>query len=836
MTVTTSAPSGGGEAAVPPEDLVSLTIDGIEISVPKGTLVIRAAELLGIEIPRFCDHPLLDPVGACRQCIVEVEGQRKPMASCTITCTDGMVVRSQFTSPVAEKAQRGVMELLLINHPLDCPVCDKGGECPLQNQAMQVGEADTRFEGRKRTFEKPVPISTQVLLDRERCVLCARCTRFSNQVAGDPMIELIERGALQQVGTGEGDPFESYFSGNTIQICPVGALTSAAYRFRSRPFDLVSSPSVCEHCAGGCATRTDHRRGKVMRRMAADDPEVNEEWICDKGRFGFRYAQRPDRLTTPLVRNADGVLEPASWPEALEAAARGLSAARGRAGVLAGGRLTVEDAYAYAKFARVALDTNDIDFRARVHSAEEADFLAAQVAGRGRDLDGTGLTYTTLEKAPAVLLVGFESEEEAPGVFLRLRKAHRKHGQRTFSLATHVTRGLEKAGGTLLPAAPGTEPDWLDALASGADLDGDGARAAEALRAPGAVILVGERLAAVPGGLTAAVRAAGATGARLGWIPRRAGERGAVEAGALPSLLPGGRPATDPRAREETAAVWGVRELPQRYGRDTGQIVAAAATGELAALVVAGVEVADLPDPVAARAALDAVGFLVSLELRPSEVTDRADVVFPVAAVAEKPGAFLNWEGRARLFEAALKPEQMTRRLPPSDARVLHMLADALDVHFALPDLRAVRAELERLGGWDGTYAAGPRESARPVPRPGDGEAVLAGHRLLLDQGRLQDGDEALAGTRHAAVARLSAATAAETGVKDGDELTVTGPAGTVSLPLRVTEMPDRVVWLPLNSTGGGVLADTGSRPGTLVRIGPAEPADAAPATPEVHA
>jgi NADH-quinone oxidoreductase subunit G len=862
VTVTTNAPSGGGEAVVPPEDLVSLTIDGIEISVPKGTLVIRAAELLGIEIPRFCDHPLLDPAGACRQCIVEVEGQRKPMASCTITCTDGMVVRSQLTSPVAEKAQRGVMELLLINHPLDCPVCDKGGECPLQNQAMQVGDPDTRFEGRKRTFEKPVPVSTQVLLDRERCVLCARCTRFSNQIAGDPMIELIERGALQQVGTGEGDPFESYFSGNTIQICPVGALTSAAYRFRSRPFDLVSSPSVCEHCAGGCATRTDHRRGKVMRRMAGDDPEVNEEWICDKGRFGFRYAQQTDRLTTPLVRNADGVLEPASWPEALAAAARGLGAARGRAGVLTGGRLTVEDAYAYAKFARVALDTNDIDFRARVHSSEEADFLAAQVAGRGRDLDGTGLTYTALEKAPAVLLVGFESEEEAPGVFLRLRKAHRRHGQRVFSLATHATRGLAKAGGTLLPAAPGTETEWLRALApqgpgaergpdeggrgeAGLDergldergLDHDGTAAARALREAGAVIIVGERLAGVPGGLTAATRAATATGARLCWIPRRAGERGAVEAGALPSLLPGGRPATDPRARAETAALWGVSELPHRYGRDTGQIIEAAATGELGALLVAGVEVADLPDPVRARTALDEVGFLVSLELRPSEVTDRADVVFPVAAVAEKPGTFLNWEGRARLFEASLKPEQMTRRLAPSDARVLHMLADEL-AHagggarpgLALPGLGAVRGELDRLGGWDGPRAVEPLEPARPVPRPGDGEAVLAGHRLLLDQGRLQEGDEALAGTRHAAVARLSATTAAQTGVKDGEGLAVTGPAGTVTLPLSVTAMPDRVVWLPLNSTGGGVLADTGSAPGTLVRIGPAEPATVAAA------
>lgn len=832
MTVTTSSPSGGGEAAVPPEDLVTLTIDGVEISVPKGTLVIRAAEQLGIEIPRFCDHPLLDPAGACRQCIVEVEGQRKPMASCTITCTDGMVVKTQLTSPVAEKAQHGVMELLLINHPLDCPVCDKGGECPLQNQAMSHGNPESRFDGKKRTYEKPVPISTQVLLDRERCVLCARCTRFSNQIAGDPMIEMVERGALQQIGTGEGDPFESYFSGNTIQICPVGALTSAAYRFRSRPFDLVSSPSVCEHCSGGCATRTDHRRGKVMRRLAAEDPEVNEEWMCDKGRFGFRYAQQRDRLQTPLVRNAEGELEPASWPEALQIAAQGLLASRGRTGVLTGGRLTVEDAYAYSKFTRVALDTNDIDFRARVHSAEEADFLAARVAGRGHDLGGAsgphagdGVTYSSLEKAPAVLLVGFESEEEAPGVFLRLRKAWRTHGQRTFALATHATRGLEKAGGTLLPAAPGTETEWLDALASGVGLEGDGARAAEALRTEGAVIVVGERLAGVEGGLTAAVRIATATGARLVWIPRRAGERGAVEAGALPSLLPGGRPATDPRAREEVAAVWGVAALPHRYGRDTGEIVEAAATGELQALLVAGVEVADLPDPARARAALAEAGFVVSLELRPGEVTALADVVLPVAAVVEKAGAFLNWEGRVRTFESALKPEQMTRPLPPTDARVLQMLADAMDVHLGLPDLRTVRAELERLGTWDGPRATEPLRTAGALPRPAAGEAVLAGHRLLLDQGLLQQGDEALAGTRHAAHARLSAATAVEVGVEDGDLIAVTGTAGTVELPLNVTEMPDRVVWLPLNSAGGGVASDTGALPGSLVRIGPAAPA-----------
>ena len=302
------------------DTLVTVTIDGYEVSVPKGTLVIRAAEQLGIAIPRFCDHPLLDPVGACRQCLVEIatpdrEGNLRPMpkpqASCTIPVSPGMVVKTQMSSAVADKAQQGIMEFLLMNHPLDCPICDKGGECPLQNQAMSNGRPEARFDGEKRTYPKPLPISSQVLLDRERCVLCARCTRFSDQVAGDPFIELLERGALQQVGIYEEQPFESYFSGNTIQICPVGALTSTAYRFRARPFDLVSTPSACEHCASGCSQRTDHRRNRVMRRLAGEDPAVNEEWTCDKGRFAFSYASADDRLTHPLVRR-DGQLVPAS--------------------------------------------------------------------------------------------------------------------------------------------------------------------------------------------------------------------------------------------------------------------------------------------------------------------------------------------------------------------------------------------------------------------------------------------------------------------------------------------------------------------------------------------
>ena len=377
----------GTEQAV---ELITCVIDGFEVTVPKGTLVIRAAEKLGIQIPRFCDHPLLAPAGACRQCLVDIEinGRAfpKPQASCTIPVENGMIVKTQLTSPVADKAQKGVMELLLINHPLDCPVCDKGGECPLQNQAMSSGRSESRFEGVKRTFEKPVAISSQVLLDRERCVLCARCTRFSEQIAGDPFITLNERGALQQVGIYEDEPFDSYYSGNTVQICPVGALTGTSYRFRARPFDLVSTNSACEHCASGCSMRTDVRRGKTVRRLAGEDADVNEEWNCDKGRWAFKYEVAKNRITVPMIRDTSGQLQEVSWPEALAAAASGLKNAR--AGVLVGGRATIEDAYGYSKFARVTLNTNNIDFRARSHSSEELDFLAsASLNATYKDID-----------------------------------------------------------------------------------------------------------------------------------------------------------------------------------------------------------------------------------------------------------------------------------------------------------------------------------------------------------------------------------------------------------------------------------------------------------------
>lgn len=818
MTATVRTDTSG----VMPADLVSVTIDGTTVSVPAGTLLIRAAELIGIQIPRFCDHPLLEPVGACRQCLVEVDGQRKPVASCTMAVSDGMVAHTQLSSTAAEKAQRGVMELLLINHPLDCPVCDKGGECPLQNQAMSTGSAESRFDGVKRTFPKPIPLSTAVLLDRERCVLCARCTRFSQQIAGDPFIELLDRGALQQVGTAQAAPLDSYFSGNTVQICPVGALTGTSYRFRARPFDLVSSPNVCEHCASGCAQRTDHRRGKVLRRLAGDDPQVNEEWNCDKGRWAFAYATEPDRLTTPLVRGSDGELAPASWSQALAVAARGLAAAGPNTGVLVGGRVTMEDAYAYSKFARLVLGTNDIDMRARIHSAEEADFLAARVAGQGLTVG-----YDDLEAAPVVLLAGFEPEEESPIVYLRLRKAARKRGLPIYALAAYASRGVERMSATLLPTVPGAEPHVFEAIRAGGPqsrettgANVDSIRLVELsrlLRQPGAVIMVGERLAGIPGALSAVARLADDTGAALAWVPRRAGERGAIEAGALPGLLPGGRPLCDPEARRQVHQVWG-GEVPAATGRDTDGILYAAT--ELGALVVGGVELADLPDPAAALAAVRAAPFVVSLELRRSEVTDCADVVFPVASAMEKAGTFLTWEGRPRAFAAALGESTVRRTAAPlSDQRVLHTLAAEMGTPLGLPDATAARAELAGLGAWNGSPAPAPAHLPHPVTRPGPGTAVLAGWRQLLDAGRMQDGEPNLAGTAHPAVLRLSAATAAEIGAADGEPVTVATEHGALTLPLVITEMPDRVVWVPLHAPGHPVHAALATHPGGVVQL-----------------
>ena len=782
MTITTGTTS---DVAVP-EPTVAVIIDGVEIAVPKGTLVIRAAELLGIEIPRFCDHPLLDPVAACRACLIEVEGMPKPQPACAQVVSDGMVIRTQQSSEIARLAQEGVMEFLLLNHPLDCPVCDKGGECPLQNQAMSIGRPESRFTEDKRTFDKPINVSAQILLDRERCVSCARCTRFAEQIAGDPMIELLERGAQQQVGTADDQPFDSYFSGNTVQICPVGALTSAAYRFRSRPFDLVSVPTTCEHCASGCSLRTDYRRGVVTRRLAWDDPAVNEEWNCDKGRFAFTY-QNHGRIEYPLIRE-NGELRVASWPEAVEVAAMALKAATSSA-VLVGGRSTVEDAYAYARFARVNLGTDNIDFRVRATSDEEYQFLVAHVAGSPIDV-----SYEHLESAPAVLLVAFEPEDESPIVFLRLRKAA-KNGVRIASVGAVRSRGSEKVAAEMVWARPGSEAAALNALP--ADL-------VEQLSAPGAVILVGERAASSAGTLSAVSALAQRTGAALAWVPRRAGERGALDAGALAGLLPSGRPLSDATARADVTQVWGVE--PPAPGLAGEALLSAAAAGDIDAFVVGAVELADYPDPDRARAALAAAGTVIALATHHSEVTERADIVFPVAVVTEKSGTFIDWEGRPRPFTQALRDA-----LTSSDAAVLAMIADALGTP-APRTVAQLRSELGAIGPWRGSRPAAPA-TASGVDANG---TVLATWRQLLDSGLMQSDEPHLAATARPTVAMVSARTAAQLGTEN---VTVHGPRGSVTVPVQVADVHDDVVWLPMNSPGCHIYTELGAGYGDSVRV-----------------
>ena len=772
----------GTEQAV---ELITCVIDGFEVTVPKGTLVIRAAEKLGIQIPRFCDHPLLAPAGACRQCLVDIEinGRAfpKPQASCTIPVENGMIVKTQLTSAVADKAQKGVMELLLINHPLDCPVCDKGGECPLQNQAMSSGRSESRFEGVKRTFEKPVAISSQVLLDRERCVLCARCTRFSEQIAGDPFITLNERGALQQVGIYEDEPFDSYYSGNTVQICPVGALTGTSYRFRARPFDLVSTNSACEHCASGCSMRTDVRRGKTLRRLAGEDADVNEEWNCDKGRWAFKYEVAKNRITVPMIRDASGQLQEASWPEALAAAASGLKNAR--AGVLVGGRATVEDAYGYSKFARVTLNTNNIDFRARSHSNEELDFLASAPLNA---------TYKDIDKADQVVLISFEPEDESPIVFLRIYKQTHKRAIKVTSIAPFASRGTQKLNAKLIKTATGNEVAAISAL--------DGLTAKS-------VILVGERAAETTGALSAVIKLVNDSGAKLGWIPRRAGEKGAIAAGALPNLLPGNRPITDASARVDIATAWNIDSLPSEVGMSSNEII----NSDLQAVLIGGVDPMDISADAKIKLAKK---FVVSLEIRQSDITDIASVVLPVAAVVEKSGSFMDWQGSARNFEAAV--EQSLNR---SDVRILSMLADEIGKPINLATVKSARNEFESIGNWDGSKNSMKPVAAASVINANGDEAVLNSWRNLLDKGSMQDGEDNLAGTARKSIVVISSARAKALGVSENDLVRVSNDYGAVTLPCSINDIEDSSVWLPRNSQSSQLIRNLGTVSNSIVKV-----------------
>jgi NADH-quinone oxidoreductase subunit G len=813
-----------------PVDEVTLRIDGQEITVPKGTLMIRAAEQLGIIVPRFCDHPLLDPVGACRQCVVEVEGMPKPMMACTTTVMPDAVVRTHLTSEMARKAQEGTLEFLLINHPLDCPMCDKGGECPLQDQALKHGANTSRFVDQKRRYDKPVAVSQQVLLDRERCVLCARCTRFSEQISGDPFIELFERGALEQVAIYEDEPYESYFSGNVIQICPVGALTSTDYRFKARPFDVVTTPSVCDHCSAGCTLTVQSRRGTIQRQLARTNMAVNEAWNCDKGRFGYHHLTAAQRLTAPQVRDG-ATLTDTDWTTALLRAVAALQAAQeagpGRVAVLTGSRMADEDAYLAGKYARTVLGTDDLDARTRFAPPQETDEVLALL---GRDT----ATYADVEHAPVIVVAGLDPEEEVPILHLRLRKAWRAHTARIVVVGPALG-SLAELTWRHVPTAPGAEAAALRALAD----PGASGELLDALRgADVPVVLVGERAGA--GAIPAGATLAAAVGGKVGYVPRRAGARGAIEAGLLAGALPGGRRLEDPADRAEIEAIWGA-PLPAERGRDLEAILTDAAAGRIDVLHLIGVDLArDAASPELARAALKRVKTVIAQDLAATEtVRDHADVVFPAAGTQERAGSRTNWEGRTQRFARAVDAPGLVQE----DWEILVQLAALLGHDLGVNDLDGVRGELERLGvrstphAWPTPAGTDPAAGDEPAGAAGDESAAAAGdgltllaRPLLLDRGTMLTGADDLLATARAATATLAAADAAALGVADGDHVELAGGGHTLTLPVRVAaDLVAGVVLVPSNSTEVPAAALAGRDGDGRVTVAPVTATDDVP-------
>ena len=780
--------------------MVTLMIDGKEVTVPKGTMIIRAAEQVGVEIPRFCDHPYLEPAGACRQCYVQIEGQPKLATSCTVAVAPGMVVTTQNTSEPVRQAQVANLEFLLLNHPLDCPVCDRGGECPLQDQALAFGPGESRFTEAKRTYPKPIPMSPLIGLDRERCVLCARCTRFCDQISGDRFLELYARGAGERVAIAAGEDLRSPFSGNVVQICPVGALTATPYRFVARPFDLTSVDSVCRHCSAGCAVRVDQRRGEVVRVLARENPDVNDAWICDKGRFAFQHDDAAGRLTTPLVR--DHGLEPTSFGEALTAVA---DACRGaRVGVITGGRLLDEDAYALSKLARIVLRTNDVDHRRAPHGG-----AAELVGATGAD----AVTYRDVERASVIVVAGLDAEQEVPILHLRLRKAA-KRSARIVVVASRRTRLHDVAEHVLV--GPGAQAAALAAIAAGTDAEGVGAALAAA--GEGGVVLAGARLAEHEGAADAALAVARAHGARFAWVPRRAGDHGALRAGVHPALGPGGRRLDVAQERAELEAVWGP-VMVQEPGRDATEILRGAANHELDVLYLVGVDpLRDAPDGALARRALQNVPTVIVQSLELGDLEPFASVFLPAASFLEREGHVSDWEGRSQ----RVRPLRTSAGISRPDWEIFAGLAAASGGDLGFDTLDELHEEMARL--WS------PREVAiDPAPTSTslvpDG-LTLTTYHLLIDEGRMSEGaDEVKAALQEPAFAEMHPSDASAAGLADGLRVRLRTAAGEAVAGLRVTEhIAPGTVFVPFNQPG---LATNTLLSGSFFTAVEVEPADA---------
>jgi NADH-quinone oxidoreductase subunit G len=670
-----------------------------------------------------------------------------------------MVVDTE--SPGTKKAQDGVLEFLLINHPLDCPVCDKGGECPLQDNAYAYGPGESRFVDEKRHFEKPIAISDLVVLDRERCILCDRCTRFARDVAGDPLIHFLQRGGQTEVNTFPDHPFASYFSGNTVQICPVGALTASSYRFKARPWDVEKDESTCTSCSVGCRITVESSRNHVLRRQGVDLDPVNWGWLCDKGRFDFQAGESEARLGAPMKRSG-GELAPTGWSDALTAAAAALKGDPAKIGVIGGARLTNEAAYAWAKLAKGVVGTDNVD-------CQLGDGLPPEVV--------FGLPRATIDDAccegGTVLLLGPDLKEELPVLFLRLRDAVLEHGVKVVELTPQATSMTPLAAASLRyrPGEAGAVAQALGGHFGGAQpIDGDLAAARELLTAADHLTIVLGRPSLAESAATivdaVAALAAGFPAAHVLTVLRRANVHGALDMGLSPGLLPGHVTLDD--GREWFSSSW--RTVPSRAGLDAAGILTAAANGELDTLVLLGADpIADFPDHDLARRALVGAGTVIAVDTHRNASVDQADVVLAAAGPAEVGGTTTNLEGRVLTLAQKVTPPGTAR----ADWQLAAELAFRLGADLGLESLEGIWDEIERLAP---SYAG---LTADLVARAADRDGVL----MPLDENQLADLEGArvtIASQRHGIDAgSAAAATAAAAAASDDERDASMAEAGT---------------------------------------------------------
>jgi NADH-quinone oxidoreductase subunit G len=761
---------------------ITFVVDGVAVTAPEGAMLVDAAKLGDVEIPVFCYEPKLgDPVGACRMCLVEIEGIPKLQTACSTPVRDGMVVYTQTDR--VNTAQEAVVEFLLINHPLDCPVCDKGGECPLQDIAMGWGPGRNRFTDPKRHFQKPIPLSPLVKIDRERCILCYRCVRFSQEVSQDEQLQLLERGDRTFVGTFDDRPYVAPFHGNIIELCPVGALTSQTYRFRARPWDIEDAGSICTLCPSQCNVLFTVRDERVVRVLTRDNLEVDDGWLCDKGRFGYQMISSPDRITQPMVREA-GNLRAASWDEAIAAAARGLGEARGRAAALVGGQSSNEEGYLVQRIVREALGSPHVDSR-RAKAVDRATWLELarpEIAARTSDLDA----------ADAILVVDADPLHAMPIIDLRIRKALRRGGAR-LAVASARPTGLDGGAAEAVRYAPGDAAAFLADLAVAVDGDAasaapgpyrdDADRVASVLGGSEKIVVVwGGGLAGDPAGgvqhLLAACRALGIEereGSGLLEMPAETNARGLREVGCLPNAGPG---------YGEAAA-----------GEGAPGIRAALESGSIAALLLANADpVREQPDADGWRRALGQADFVVAFAMFENDSTASANVVFPAESHAEKEGTVTHPDGRLQRLRPGIPHPGEVRMGWEVLVELSAALGDELDLHTGPMVLDAIAREVpfyagvthEEIGGtgirWQDRDAAsklpappGARPEA-PAPEPArepEAPRLRLGTYRDLWAGEVAERNPALRFLEPAQTLELAPADAERLGIGHGTEAEV---------------------------------------------------------------